>query len=137
MSVVRESITGSIIGTLLLVLGVSFFAGGLRHKELRFSAAAASSGVATMAIATAGVLMPAIYARGAHPTEFRIESVSVGVAVVLLIMYVASLVFSLVTHPEDTAPNEGEVATMSARGAVVLLAVSGALIALEAEILTG
>ena len=137
LEVVRSSITGSIIGNLLLVLGASFFAGGLRFRELKFSAAAAGTGIASMAIAVAAVLMPAIYARGAHPTEFRIESVSVGVAVVLLIMYAASLVFSLVTHPEESAPDEGEVATMSARGAIALLAVSGALIALEAEILTG
>src|SRR3982751_6475411 len=100
MQVVRPSITGSIIGNLLLVLGASFFAGGLRFRELKFSAAAAGTGVASMAIAAAAVLMPAIYARGAHPTEFRIEAVSVGVAVVLLVMYAASLVFALVTHPE-------------------------------------
>jgi len=137
LEVVRASITGSIIGNLLLVLGAAFFAGGLRFRELRFSAAAAGTGVASMAIAFAGVLMPAIYARGAHPTEFRIEAVSIAVAVVLLIMYAASLVFSLVTHPETGSPaGEGESATMSVRGALTLLAVSGALVALESELLT-
>jgi Ca2+:H+ antiporter len=139
IAVVRASITGSIIGNLLLVLGVSFFAGGLRHKELRFSAAAASSGVASMAIATAGVLMPALYARGAHPTEFRIEAVSIGVAIVLLVMYAASLVFALVTHPDSQGADAGEpeAATMSVRAAMLLLAVSGGLVALESEILVG
>jgi Ca2+:H+ antiporter len=138
IEVVRASITGSIIGNLLLVLGAAFFAGGLRFKELRFSAQAAGSGVASMAIATAGVLMPAIYARGAHPTEFRIEAVSVGVAVVLLIMYVASLVFALVTHPESSpTTTEEDPPSMSLRGALALLAVSGALVALESEILVG
>jgi Ca2+:H+ antiporter len=138
LEVVRSSITGSIIGNLLLVLGASFFAGGLRFKELRFSAAAAGTGVASMAIAAAGVLMPAIYARGAHPTEFRIEAVSIAVAVVLLIMYVASLLFTIVTHPEKSSPAvEGETAAMSLRGALGLLAAAGALIALESEILTG
>jgi len=137
LEVVRASITGSIIGNLLLVLGAAFFAGGLRFKELRFSAAAAGTGVASMAIAAAGVLMPAIYARGAHPTEFRIEAVSIAVAVVLLIMYVASLIFTLITHPEtEAAGYPEETATMSVRGAMTLLAVSGALVALEAEILT-
>ena len=139
LEVVRASITGSIIGNLLLVLGVSFFAGGLRHKELEFSAHAAGTGVASMAIATAGVLMPSIYARGAHPTEFRIEAVSIGVAVVLLVMYAASLVFALVTHPEEQADGAGEheEPTMSLRGALGLLAVSGALVGVEAEILVG
>ena len=140
LEVVRSSITGSIIGNLLLVLGAAFFAGGLRFKELRFSAAAAGTGIASMAIAAAGVLMPAIYARGAHPTEFRIEAVSVAVAVVLLIMYAASLVFTLVTHPDKGAveqPLEAETATMSVRASLILLAISGALVAVEAEILTG
>ena len=137
LEVVRSSITGSIIGNLLLVLGAAFFAGGLRFKELRFSATAAGTGIASMAIAAAGVLMPAIYARGAHPTEFRIEAVSIGVAIVLLIMYGASLLFSLVTHPEPSpADQEREQATMSVRGALTLLAISGALVAVEAEILT-
>jgi len=139
IDVVRASITGSIIGNLLLVLGASFFAGGLRYKELKFSAHAAGTGVASMAIATAGVLMPAIYARGAHPTEFRIEAVSVGVAVVLLVMYVASLIFALVTHPEEQGEGTGEMETptMSARGALALLAIAGALVAVESEILVG
>ena len=89
-------------------------------------------------IAAAAVLMPAIYARGAHPTEFRIEAVSVGVAVVLLVMYAASLVFSLITHAESAAvEGEQEQATMSVRGALGLLAFSGALVAVESELLTG
>jgi Ca2+:H+ antiporter len=139
LEVVRSSITGSIIGNLLLVLGASFFAGGLRFRELKFSAAAAGTGIASMALAVAGLLMPGIYARGAHPTEFRIEAVSIGVAIVLLIMYGASLVFSLVTHPEATPtvpPSDEEQARLSVRGALTLLAISGALVALESEILT-
>lgn len=137
LEVVRSSITGSIIGNLLLVLGASFFAGGLRFKELRFSAASAGTGIASMALAVAAVLMPALYVRGAHPTEFRIESVSVGVAIVLVVMYAASLVFALVTHPEGSADQPEEEPTMSVRGALALLAVSGALVAVESEILTG
>jgi Ca2+:H+ antiporter len=139
LEVVRSSITGSIIGNLLLVLGASFFAGGLRFRELKFSAAAAGTGIASMAIAVAALLMPGIYARGAHPTEFRIEAVSIGVAIVLLVMYVASLVFALVTHPDTRSPGdaEDEQATMSVRGSVGLLALSGALVAVESEILTG
>jgi Ca2+:H+ antiporter len=138
LEVVRSSITGSIIGNLLLVLGASFFAGGLRFKEMKFSAAAAGTGVASMALAVAAVLLPAIYAHGAHPTEFRIEAVSIGVAIVLLVMYAASLVFTLVTHPEKRTaqPGDEEQATMSLRGSLTLLAVAGAFVAVEAEILT-
>src|SRR5438105_9008652 len=62
IAVVRASLTGSIIGNLLLVLGASYFAGGLRFRELTFSATAASTHVSSMALAVAGVLMPSIYA---------------------------------------------------------------------------
>lgn len=138
LEVVRASITGSIIGNLLLVLGAAFFAGGRRHRELRFSAVAASTGVSSMVLAVAAVLMAALYARTAHATEFRVESVSIAVAVILMVMYAATLVFSLVTHPEPrplAELQEGE-ATMSVRGALGLLALSGALVAVESEILT-
>ena len=135
LEVVRASITGSIIGNLLLVLGASFFAGGLRNRELEFSPEVASTGVASMAIAVAGVLMPSIYAHGQHPTAFRIEAVSIGVAIVLLVMYAASLVFAFVTHPETRTMGVDDEPTRSLRGALVLLAVSGAVVALESEIL--
>src|SRR3954453_20820101 len=57
LEVVRSSSTGSILGNLLLVLGAAFCAGGLRFRELKVCAAAAGSGVASMALAVAGVLM--------------------------------------------------------------------------------
>ena len=60
IAVVRASLTGSIIGNLLLVLGAAYFAGGLRRRELTFSATAASTHVSSMALAVAGVLMPSI-----------------------------------------------------------------------------
>src|SRR2546430_14528334 len=68
LEVVRSSITGSIIGNLLLVLGAAFFAGGLRFRELRFSAAAAGTGVASMALAVAGGLMPPLHPPRPPPT---------------------------------------------------------------------
>ena len=138
LAVVRASITGSIIGNLLLVLGAAFFAGGVRHKELDFSASSASAGISSMALAVAGILMPSIYAHGQHTTEFRIETVSVGVAIVLLLLYGASLAFAFITHPEAVAPpTEGEEPALSVRGALVVLAIAGALVAFESELLVG
>ena len=136
ISVVRASITGSIVGNLLLVLGASFLAGGLRHRELRFSAQAAGVGVASMSLAVAGVIMPSIYGRGEHVTAFRIEAVSVGVAVVLLLLYAATLVYSLTGDDDSVAPPP-EVARWSSTTALIVLAVSGALVALESELLVG
>ena len=138
-TVVRASLTGSIIGNLLLVLGGAFLVGGLRRRELLFSPQVASTHVASMALAVAGFLMPSIYSHGAHSTQFREEAVSVGVAVVLLVLYGAGLLFSLVTHVDafGETPAPDERPSWSRRRALVVLAVAGVLVGLESELLTG
>src|SRR5207248_8017526 len=108
-----------------------------RHKELEFSAKSASAGVASLALAVAGILMPSLYAHGENTTAFRIETVSVGVAIVLLVLYGASLVFAFVTHPEAAPPSEVAAPDLSMRAAVALLFVAGALVAFESEVLVG
>jgi Ca2+:H+ antiporter len=146
LDVVRASITGSILGNLLLVLGAAFFAGGLRRKEMRFSPQAASTLVASMALAVAGILMPTLYAHTAKSSEFREETVSLVVGVLLIAVYVASLIFSLVTHtdafrPESDSDGDGaadhEVATWTVKRAVFWLAMSGALVGFVSELLVG
>jgi Ca2+:H+ antiporter len=143
LDVVRASITGSILGNLLLVLGAAFFAGGLRRKELHFSPQAASTLVASMALAVAGVLMPTLYAHTAQSTEFREETVSIVVGVLLIAVYAASLVFSLVTHTDvfrpaaGTAEDEQEEATWTVRRALFWLAVAGGLVGFVSELLVG
>jgi Ca2+:H+ antiporter len=142
LEVVRASITGSILGNLLLVLGAAFLAGGLRRKELHFSAQAASTLVASMALAVAGILMPTLYAHTGNSTEFREETVSVVVGVFLIVLYAASLIFSLVTHVDVFRPvgeedGEDEVATWTVRRSMFWLAVAGGLVGLESEFLVG
>lgn len=140
LAVVEASITGSILGNLLLVLGAAFLAGGLRRKELHFSAPAASALVASMAVAVAAFLMPTLYARTAQSSEFREEAVSLIVAAVLVAMYAAGLVFSLVTHTDIFRP-EGEETTeeptWTVRRALFWLAVAGGLVGFVSELLVG
>ncbi|HZQ28046.1 MAG TPA: calcium/proton exchanger [Acidimicrobiales bacterium] len=140
LDVVRASITGSIIGNLLLVLGASFFAAGLRRKEVCFPAQAASTLVASMALAVAGILMPTIYAGAAHATDFRRESISVVVGAVLIALYAANLIFSLVTHTDtfgaEPHADEGPP-TWSKRAALLGLAGAGVLVAFESDLLVG
>jgi Ca2+:H+ antiporter len=140
LAVVQASITGSILGNLLLVLGAAFLAGGLRRKVVAFSAQAATTLVASMALAVAGLLMPTLYARTANVSEFRQESVSLMVAALLIAIYAASLVFSLVTHTDVFRPQqeaEGEAPSWTARRAVFWLAVAGGLVGLASELLVG
>jgi Ca2+:H+ antiporter len=138
LAVVEASITGSILGNLLLVLGAAFLAGGLRRKELRFSAPAASALVASMTLAVAALLMPTLYARTALSSEFREEAVSLIVAGVLVAMYAAGLVFSLVTHTDVFRPegeSDVEEPTWTVRRALFWLAVAGGLVGVVSELL--
>lgn len=137
LQVVKSSITGSVLGNLLLVLGAAFAAAGVRHREIRFSAAAVGTQTATMAIAVAGLLLPTVYEGTARTTTFRLEAVSAGVAVVLVVVYLLSLVYSFTARSTDVPPSSGagERPRWSLRQALVALVVAGILVALESELL--
>ena len=98
LQVVKASITGSIIGNVLLVLGLSFLVGGWKRAEQKFNATAAGLHSASLVIAVIGLLMPALFALTPEATNFREEAVSIGVSIVLILTYVSSLFFALKTH---------------------------------------
>jgi Ca2+:H+ antiporter len=138
IEVVRASLTGSIIGNLLLVLGAAFLAGGFRRPQLTFSAKAASTHVVSMALAVAGIMMPSIYGHQPAATEHRVEVISVWVAAILIALYAASLVYSLVTHADafGEVHDESGAPEWSRGTALAVLAVVGALVAVESEMLS-
>jgi Ca2+:H+ antiporter len=135
--VVKASITGSVIGNCLVVLGLAFLLGGLRFKEQEFNAQHAGMHSASLVLALFGLLIPALY----HQTSPRAgfvpdETVSTGVALVLITLYVSSLVFSFVTHRALPISRHGEeVAQWSKGRAMALLAVATVLVAYESELL--
>lgn len=140
VEVVKVSITGSIIGNLLLVLGFSFFLGGLRHREQHFNARVAGMHSASMVLAVVGLMMPALFHQAAPDASFfAAEAVSIGVAGILMVLYVSSLVFSFVTHQEMFAvhhvPGEDEKPTMARNKALLLLLGATALVAGMSELL--
>src|SRR4051812_4521739 len=97
--IVKTSLTGSIIGDILMVLGLAMLAGGWRRKELRFSRMAAETGSSMMVLAVVALVIPAIYAEVTHHSHpEHTESISFDIAWVLIVCYAASLVFSLKTH---------------------------------------
>ncbi len=140
VEVVQASISGSIIGNLLLVLGAAAFAGGLRFKVQKFSALAAESQLGSLALAVFALLFPAVFfhlAKLSH-REALAQPLSLAVAVVLLVVYAAALVFSLRTHRHLLGGgHEGEVARWSTRRALGNLAAAGAVTALLSEVLVG
>jgi Ca2+:H+ antiporter len=139
LDVVKASLTGSILGNLLLVLGLSFLVGGVRHREQSFNAQAASVHSTSMVLAVIGLFMPALFVltTGRHDFVER-EVVSGTVAGVLMVLYGAALLFTMVTHEHlFHTPTEGERARWPVRTSVLLLLAATALVAIESELLVG
>jgi Ca2+:H+ antiporter len=99
VDLVKASITGSILGNLLLVLGAAQLAGGLRHKVQRFSVALAGLSISLLVMAVIGLVIPALFhATHTDPTRELTRRMSIGVAGMLIVGYVLSLVYSMGTH---------------------------------------
>ena len=123
LEVVKASITGSIIGNLLLVLGLSLLLGGLKNGIQTFDARVTGMNAASLILATIGLVVPATFAflvgggpeTGAGASEFfSLEALTIGTAVILLVIYGLSMVFQFTTpqaaagtvppHPDLHAP---------------------------------
>jgi Ca2+:H+ antiporter len=98
LDIVKASITGSIIGNVLLVLGIAFAVGGWSRVEQTFNRTAAGLHSASLIIAVGALLLPALFSLTPEATDFRTEAVSVGVSIVLITTYVLGLLFTLKTH---------------------------------------
>jgi Ca2+:H+ antiporter len=146
LDVVKASITGSIIGNLLLVLGASLLVGGLRNGIQRFDPQVTGMNAASLILATIGLVVPAVFAfligGGSGTPEwssdfFSIEVLTIGAAIVLLLTYAAQTWFYLST-PEATHPGERpavEVAAWSVRRSLGVLLGAAAALTLVSEIL--
>lgn len=108
LEIVKASLTGSIIGNMLMVLGLAMLLGGWRHKELSFQRIAGESSSSMMVLAVVALVIPAIYALiTEHKQPQHIESLSFDISWVLLFTYAASLVFQLKSHKHLFAPETG------------------------------
>ena len=141
-SVVKASLTGSILGNLLLVLGGSVLAGGIRHKTQRFNETAARAQATLLLLAAIGLIVPAAFHFLAGPgARVREADLSLEISVVLLAAYGTHLLFSLGTHKQlfegATPPAEADERPWNARKSMLVLAGTTALIAWVSEILVG
>jgi Ca2+:H+ antiporter len=139
LELVKASITGSILGNLLLILGLSLLAGGMKAPVLRFNRTAAGMSSAMLALAVVGLVFPALFhwihpEVAARPREMQLSEL---VAILLGATYFCSLLFSLRTHRDlfagEDHPVEGQ--PWSVGKAVGVLAVATAAVAVESEIL--
>jgi Ca2+:H+ antiporter len=140
--VVKASITGSILGNILLVLGVSMVAGGLRYERQRFNRTAAGMGSSLLLLAAVGLIVPAIFHQTAASQGDIIErELSLEIAIVLFGIYVLSLIFSLRTHRHlylGENPSTGEDdRPWKKQTAMIVLALATVATGIMSEVLVG
>lgn len=149
VEVVKASITGSIIGNLLLVMGLSMLLGGLRFKEQEFQPVVARVNASSMNLAVIAILLPTAIQfssdRGLALNE--IEKLSIGVAVVLIVVYGLTLLFSMKTHSylydvgvastSEEEVEEDEVEKPNLKLWLGVLLAATLAVAVESELLVG
>jgi len=149
VGVVKASITGSIIGNILLVFGASALVGGIKHRHLRFDLGAVQTSTTSLKLAAIGLLIPAVfeYSAALRPSGWKPETgqqLSLAIAIVLFATYFFTLAFSL-RNGKGAAPGEGTVRAAapqaepiwSSRKSILVLLISTALVAWLSELLVG
>jgi Ca2+:H+ antiporter len=147
--VVKASITGSIIGNILLVMGASILGGGIRFPEQRFNKTAARASATTLTLAAVALTIPTVFhvtasGRSGEWSQATEQKLSLAIAAVLFVTYACVLGFELVTHKQlyslDTQDG-GEVRKVgtgwSVSKSLFVLIVATSLVALMSEFLVG
>ena len=141
LELVKASITGSILGNLLLVLGAAQFAGGLRYKTQTFNRQLATVNVPLLVIAAASLVLPALF-HATHPDPARVATVRMSefVAALLILSYGLSLVYSMWTHRAmfaESSEGHADPPTWSMARTLIVLTAAAAAIAVMSEMLVG
>jgi len=144
LELVRASLTGSIMGNILLVLGLSVLVGGLRHGTQKFDRAHAGTNATMLMLAVAALVIPSIFSHSIEVANHdAVEYLSLGVAGVMILLYVLALVHQL-RAPGDHTLDEDEFAAAeqgaphwSAPVAVIVLLLATAAIVWMSELLVG
>lgn len=138
VEVVKASITGSILGNLLLILGASLLVGGAKRVKQEFNRTAAGVYASMLTLAVVGLGIPSVFAQ-THPDVpgGAPQLLSVIVAVLLLVIYFLQLYFSFRTHRSVVTPalDLQHAPTWPKRLTIAVLVGSGLLIGVESEIL--
>ena len=156
LELVKASITGSILGNILLVMGMAFFLGGLRHGTQRFESKHAGRNAILLMLAVIALLIPSMLSGSIGPaTDIKVETLSLGVALIMIVLYGAALIFGyrssdkLITTPtgmtppvlEDKSsdhPNAHiEKSNWSLRTALIVLSLATFGVVVMSEILVG
>lgn len=134
--VVKASITGSILMNLLIAPGLAMILGGWKREKQTFNSTATRTSAALMMLAAIGLLIPSAFGMSTKDAEGEL---SVEIAVVLFVLYMLSLLFTLVTHKhlfaEESEEEAGEEGGSLGK-ALGILAVVAVFLAIVSEALT-
>ena len=156
LDLVKASIIGSILGNILLVLGMAFLLGGLRHGEQRFDSKHAGRNAILLLLAVIAMVIPSLVSHSIGPdTSTRVEALSLGVAATMIVLYVAGLIYGyqapkgplnapvggdaeLVRIVEKSHRTDKEIhSAWSLRTAIIVLVGATVGVALLSELLVG
>ncbi|MDA2919817.1 calcium/proton exchanger [Desulfobacterota bacterium AH_259_B03_O07] len=140
--IVKASITGSIIGNILLVLGLSVLVGGLRFKKQTFNQTASSLGSTLLALSTIGLVIPALFHIIIGKQKIIELELSLFIAIILFFTYLLSLIFLLYTHKHLYIGKEGhssekEEMQWTKKKSILILFSAVVGIAIMSELLVG
>ncbi|MGW8225042.1 MAG: calcium/proton exchanger [Anaerolineales bacterium] len=142
LELVKASITGSILGNVLLVMGFSMVVGGLRNGVQTFERRQASRNAILLVLAVIALIIPSIFSSHINnPQSIRVEALSVGTAIVMMILYGLSLLYSLKFEetPVSHKPTEKIIHTpsWSVRTATIILVLATVGVVIASELLVG
>lgn len=132
-NIVKASITGSIIGNMLLVLGLSVLIGGVKYKEQNFNVKLAGHNASLMLLAVIALFIPAAFTHSL--TTIETQTLSIIVSIILIVAYLLWLVFSMITHKNelsDEVLEHGE-AMWSKGSSILFLLLATTMVAVESE----
>lgn len=143
LELVKASITGSILGNLLLVMGTAFLLGGLKNGLQRFEQKNVARNAILLVLAVLALLIPSLLSHAIGPNDsMRVESLSLGVAGVMILLYILALLYSFrsagspLSH-EKTADDVVHEPDWTVRTAVIVLALSTLGVVILSEYLVG
>ncbi len=147
LELVKASITGSILGNLLLVLGMSFLLGGLRNGVQTFHRQQAMNNAILLFLSVVALVIPSLFSHTIEATfegALKVEILSLGVAAIMIILYALGIFFNFRAHSSALGPVAGEAVahrstapTWSLRTALVILALATVGVAYLSELLVG
>src|SRR4051794_4164970 len=139
-AVVKASLTGSIIGNILLVFGAAAVVGGIKHPVLRFNPTAARTGAAMLLLSATALIVPVVFHWLSRNTPGAPElKMDTEISVVLVITYALSMLFTLRTHRQayDSSTKPHDARQTSIGRPLVTLLVATAAIGYMSELLVG